>query len=70
MVQQTIFEYQPVSPLFISSSSLGVKDFTHSPHEIFLRGSQIFDQSVKGRIFPLSLLPIYHLESGVFDWTS
>ena len=44
MVQQTILEYQPVSLLFISSSSLGVEDFTHSPHEILLRGSQIFDQ--------------------------
>ena len=64
MVQQTILEYQPVSPLFISSSSLGVEDFTHSPHEILLRGPQIFDQSVKSRIFPLSLLQIYHLESG------
>ena len=69
MVQQTILKYQPVSPLFIGLSSLGVEDFTHGPHEIFFGGSQIFDQSVKGRVFPLSLLPIYHLESGVFDWT-
>ena len=26
MVQQTILEYQPISPLFVSSISLGVKD--------------------------------------------
>ena len=70
MVQPTILEYQPISSLFVGSSSLGVKDFTHSPHEILLRGPQFFDQSVKSRIFPLSLLPIYHSESSVLDWTS
>ena len=70
MVQETVLEYQPVSPLFVGSSSLGVEDLTHSPHEILLRGPQIFDQSVKSGIFPLSPLPIYHLESSVLDWTS
>ena len=68
MVQQTILEYQPVTLPFVGSSSLGVENFTHGPHEILFRGPQILDQSVESRVFPLSPLPVYHLKGSVFDW--
>ena len=61
MIQQTIFEYQSFPPFFIGPGSLGIEDFAHNPHEIFFRGSQIFDESIESRVFPLGLLPAHHL---------
>ena len=70
MIQQTISEYQPIPPLLISLSSLGIEDFTHSPHEIFFRGSQVFNESIENGVLSLSFLPVHHLQSAIFDWAS
>ena len=70
MIQQTIFEYQPIPPLLIGLSSLWIEDFTHSPHEIFFYGSQVFDESIESRVLSLSFLPVHHLQSGIFDLAS